>query len=201
MEMKVKVYREPENESLVLNEEELADYHNLIESLGLKNSVVVEDRKCPNVYINLNDDAQKLLRAVCPRGEKIESYVRTTIPLEVLKVYEFAKKNEMFDYCEIWYDDKAPDPMLVGFRYSSEERRQDKSTWNGIYSLLARWGDEALELDQLMQLGYGKIKQSIIDKAEETLSLCRDIKENPDLHVRKYMKGTLQSYISFTPDF
>jgi hypothetical protein len=200
-EMKVKVYREPENESLVLSEEELADYHNLIESLGLKNTVPVEDRKVPNVYVNLNSDARIQLKAVCPRYEKIEDYVKTTIPLEVLKVYEFAKNNEMFDYYEIWYNDKAPDPMLVGFKYENEKRREENSTWNGTYSLLARWGDEALELEQLIQLGYTKIKQSLLDNTEEILYLCRNIKENPDLHVRKYIKGDLQSYLNISPTF
>lgn len=198
--MKVKIYREPENESLILNEEELADYYNLIESLGLKSPVAIEDRKVPNVYQNLNDPTKKQLQAVCPRSLKIEDYTRSTIPLEVLRVYEFAKKNEMFDEYFIWYNDKAPDPMLVGMKYPNEEDRQKQRTWAATYSLLARWGDEALEIEELVKLGYDKIKQAIVDKVEESIFTCKHIQENPDMYVRKYLNSSLP-YVSVSPDF
>lgn len=198
--MKVKIYREPENESLILNEEELADYHDLIESLGLKSSVAVEDRKCPNVYQNLNEPTRKQLQAVCPRSVKIEEYVRTTIPLEVLRVYEFAKNNEMFDFYEIWYNDKAPDPMLIGFKYANEKDKEEKRTWTGSWSLLARWGDESLEIGELCELGYEKIKQAIADNVNEIFFTCQQMKENPDMYVRKYLNSSLP-YLSFTPNF
>lgn len=198
--MKVKIYREPENESLILNEEELADYHALVESLGLKSSVPEEEKKCPNVYQNINNPTKVQLQAVCPRSSKIQEYTRTTIPLEVLRVYDFAKKNEMFDEYYIWYNDKAPDPMLIGFKYASDQDKLEKRTWNGTYSLIARWGDEALEIEELVKLGYQKIKQAISDKVEETLFTCKHIQENPDMYVRKYINSSGFPYISLSPD-
>lgn len=198
--MEVKIYREPENESLILNEEELADYHALVESLGLKAPVPEEEKKCPNVYQNLNNPVKTQLQAVCPRSSKIQDYVRTTIPLEVLRVYEFATKNNMFDEYEIWYNDKAPDPMLIGFKYASEKDKTEGRKWNGVYTLMARWGDEALEMDELVKLGYQKIKQAINDKVEEVLFTCKHMQENPDMYVRKYINSNGFPYISLSPD-
>ena len=40
--MEVKIYREPENEALILDEEQLAEYHQLTSELGLK---VIENIK------------------------------------------------------------------------------------------------------------------------------------------------------------
>jgi len=44
----------------------------------------------------------------------VEKYNKTPIPLEVLKCLKYCKDEGFFNKYEIWYDDKTPDPCLVG---------------------------------------------------------------------------------------
>ena len=194
----VKIYKEPENEGLILDEEQLAEYHGLTERLGL--SISTEPLKCPNVYQAINSSIEKQLRALCPRGCAITEYTRSTIPFEVLKVYEFAKNNEMFHEYEVWWDDKALDPFLIGFNYANNKDQLEKRKWSGTYYLIARWGDETLEIKQLLDLSYSKIKTAILDKVAEMSLTLEHIKKNPDVYVRKYINKDLP-YVSISPEF
>jgi hypothetical protein len=189
--MEVKIYREKENESLVYKEEDLEIYRGLTESLGL--SIPTELPKCPNIYQILNDKAKNQLVAVCPRCVDIKDYKRSTIPIEVLQVYKFAKDNEMFEGYEIWFDDAAPDPMLIGWNYTDDNSREKAYTWNRRKYLIARWGDCALEMSELCAKGFEIIKQKLIDKATEMLTMGKLIVDNPDMYTRKHLDGTLSS--------
>jgi len=66
--MQVKVYREPENEHLILDENALAEYHRLTEELGIP---AVKPEKVPNVYQPLNNAQVRILTALCPASVKI----------------------------------------------------------------------------------------------------------------------------------
>jgi hypothetical protein len=187
--MQVKIYREPENASLIINEDELAEYNELIDSLGLV-APNPDKEKVPNVYMHLNKAMEKQLLTLCPVRTPIETYAKTTIPIEVLKVYKFAKDNDMFESYEIWTDDKNPDPILIGWKYTSKDAKEKGYTWLKDRSIIARWGDEALELPELLQLGYNRLKQQLEDKAKDLSSVCRDITENADLYIRKILAGT-----------
>lgn len=186
--MKVKIYREPENEVLLLDEKELNSYHKLTEKLGLQNE---HKQKTPNVYTPINSATEKLLKALCPTVVDVEKYTYSTIPVEVLQVLDYAKENEMFAGYKIWYANQNPDPLLIGWKWRDEDSKQKGYTWNVDTFLIARWGDEALELNELLKKGFESLKVSLIDSASETLSICRLILENPDQYVRKHLKRNL----------
>ena len=117
--MEVKIYREPENEALILDEEQLAEYHELTAELGLQ-VVEQQENKVPNIYIFLNSAMTKQLHAICPRHSDVQDYKKSTIPVEVLKVLKFAKEQNMYEGDEIWYNDIEPDPLLIGWNFSSD---------------------------------------------------------------------------------
>jgi hypothetical protein len=190
--MEVKIYREPENASLIINEEDMAEYNELISSLGLV-APNPEKEKIPNVYMHLNKAMEKQLLTLCPVRTPAASYTKTTVPLEVLRVYKYAKDNEMFEGYEIWSDDKNPDPILIGWKFSDDEAREKGYSWKKERCIIARWGDEALELSELVQRGYDKLKQQLEDRAKETINLCRDITDNVDLYTRKVLDGSFSS--------
>ena len=191
--MEIKIYREPENTSLMHNEEDLESYNQLMSELGLKTIAVSEEApKCPNVYICVNSAMKKQLKAVCPSSENAEKYTRSTIPLEVLRAYKFAKDNAMYTGFEIWYDDVKPDPLLLGYKLSDEDVARGY-TWNKTFYLIARWGDCALELPDLLQLGFERMKQSLIDQANEAIERAQYIINNPDMHVRKALNNQFNS--------
>jgi len=184
--MEVKIYREPENEALILDEEQLAEYHELTAELGLQ-VVDQQEQKVPNVYTFLNSAMTKQLHAICPRHLKVEEYKKSTIPVEVLKVLKFAKEQNMYEGYEIWYNDVEPDPLLIGWNYSNDRARENNYDWQKDRFLMARWGDCAMELPELLQVGFDKLKQELIDKAKQAISTCKSVIEDPDMYVRKVL--------------
>lgn len=194
--MEVKIYREPENETLILDEEQLAEYNDLALELGFRTQSNVEEQNVPNVYISLNTAMEKQLKAICPMKVDADKYNKSTIPLEVLKVYKFCKDNKMFDGFHIWYNDVDPDPMLIGWNWKSESDKEKGYSWNLNRFLIARWGDCALELPELLELGFRKMKQELLDKAQSAIDKCNAVLSNPDLHVRKILSNTTESDIS-----
>ncbi len=186
--MEVKIYREPENEAIIIDEDSLKEYHELTEKLGLKNEV---KEKVPNVYVAINDAMSKLLKALCPNTEKVADYNKSTIPLEVLKVLDFTKENEMFEGYEVWHAQNDPDPLLIGWKYLSDEDREKDFSWRRKYYLIARWGDCALELDDLLKKGFDVLKTCLVDSAKEVQNYTNSVLNDPDGYVRKHLKSNL----------
>jgi hypothetical protein len=184
--MEVKIYREPENEALILDEAQLAEYHELTSELGLQ-VVTQQEQQVPNVYTFLNSAMTKQLHAICPRHTAVVDYKKSTIPVEVLKVLKFAKDNNMYEGYEIWYNDIEPDPLLIGWNYSNDTAREKKYDWQKDRFLMARWGDCAIELPELLQVGFDKLKQELLDKAKQAISTCKSVMEDPDVYVRKVL--------------
>jgi hypothetical protein len=185
--MEVKIYREKENEVLILDEGQLAEYHQLTAELGLHVIDDSEKQKVPNVYTFLNSAMTKQIHAICPMHVDVVSYKKSTIPVEVLKVLKFAKDNNMYEGYEIWYNDVEPDPLLIGWNYSNENARVNKYNWVKDRFLMARWGDCAMEIPELLQLGFDKLKENLLDKAKSAISTCQSVINEPDLHVRKLL--------------
>ncbi|MCI4437373.1 MAG: hypothetical protein JHC33_11260 [Ignisphaera sp.] len=194
--MEVKIYREPENESLILDEVQLAEYNDLALELGFGTQSNIEEQNVPNIYVSLNLAMEKQLKAVCPMKVDADKYNKSTIPLEVLKVYKFAKDNKMFDGFHIWYNDVDPDPLLIGWNWKSATDKEKDYTWNLNRFLIARWGDCALELPQLLELGFNKMKQELMDKAQSAIDKCNSVLSNPDIYVRKILSNTTEGDIS-----
>jgi len=185
--MEVKIYREKENEVLILDEGQLAEYHQLTAELGLHVIDDSEKQKVPNVYTFLNSAMTKQIHAICPMHVDVVNYKKSTIPVEVLKVLKFAKDNNMYEGYEIWYNDVEPDPLLIGWNYSNENARTNKYNWVKDRFLMARWGDCAMEIPELLQLGFDKLKENLLDKAKSAISTCQSVINEPDLHVRKLL--------------
>lgn len=194
--MEVKIYREPENVSLILDENQLVEYNDLALELGFATTENVEENNVPNVYISLNSAMQKQLKTICPVKVDADKYTKSTIPLEVLKVYKFAKDNKMFDGFHIWYNDVDPDPMLIGWNWQTEKDKANNYTWCIDRFLIARWGDCALELPELLELGFKKMKEELLDKAADAVDKCNAVLANPDLYVRKILSNNMESHIS-----
>ena len=97
----------------------------------------------------------------------------------------------MFDDFQIWYANKEKDPLLIGRKWRSESDKKNNYSWNMDNYLIARWGDESLEIEQLLKKGFNAIKLSLIDSAQDVLGMAKLIIENPDSYVRKHLKNNL----------
>jgi len=187
--MEVKIYRELENETLILNETDLQQYNELALELGLATKENSEENNCPVVYPILNEVMQRQLRALCPASELIENYKRSTIPLEILTVYKFCKDNKMFDEVKIWYDDKQLDPLVIGYNWMDEEAKSKGYNWKKNKYLIARWGDCAKEISELLNDGFERVKLELVEKAQVAREKCNSIISSPDIYTRKIING------------
>lgn len=182
--MKVKIYREPENQELILDEAKLAEYNQLLEELGI---AISTEKKTPNVYQYLNSAMVKQIHVLCPMHIAVDRYTKSTIPVEVLKVLQYCKDQEMFDGYSVWWDDTAPDPVLIGWKWMSEEDKERNYSWRTDKYLIARWGDCDMEIPELMAKGFERIRQELIDKAVLAIERCNSVISNPDVYVRKIL--------------
>jgi len=192
--MEVKIYREPENVGLLLDENELAEYQTLAEELGIPE---VKPDKTPSVYQTLNHVQIRALKALCPAETSLENYSRSTIPVEVLRAIKFIKENEMFDFIKVWYDDKNPDPIIVGEKYRTENDRINGYTWNTEKVLVARWGDCAYELPELVEMGKERLKREFTEKAIDRQQKIESFLQHPEIYINKYLSD---GYINFERD-
>jgi hypothetical protein len=188
--MEVKIYREKENESLIINENDLKEYNTLALELGLQTKENVESENCPIVYPILNEAMQRQLRALCPSSLPIDKYIRTTIPLEILKVCKFIKDNDIFDELKVWFDDKQLDPLVIGYKWPDEESKEKGYTWRMNKYLIARWGDCAKEIPELLQDGFERVKLELQEKAIVAKEKCDSVLSNLDVYTRKIVNGT-----------
>ncbi len=187
--MEVKIYRELENESLILNESDLEQYNSLALELGIATKEKADANDCPVIYPILNDAMQRQLKALCPAVEDIGNYKRSTIPLEILTVYKFCKDNNMFDEVKIWYDDKQLDPLVIGYNWNSEEDKEKDYKWRKNKYLIARWGDCAKEIPELLNDGFERMKLQLQEKAIVAQEKCNSVLNNLDVYTRKIVNG------------
>jgi hypothetical protein len=182
--MEVKIYREPENIGLLLDENELEEYQKLAEEIGIPE---VKPDKIPSVYQTLNSVQVRALDSLCPCKVKLENYNRSTIPVEVLRAVKLIKENEMFDFIKVWYDDKEPDPIIVGEKYRTQTDREKGYDWNTEKILIARWGDCAYELPELVDMGRERLKQEFTEKAIVAQQKIESFLKYPELYVNKFL--------------
>lgn len=184
--MQVKIYREPENESLILDEEALAKYHELVSSLGIP---VVTPKKVPSVYQSLNTAQSRILTALCPLKSRIKAFNKSAIPVEILETIKFVTDNEMFDEIEIWCDDTKPDPLVIGKHYRSPEDKASGYNWNMHSTLIARWGDCAYEFPVLLEMGTERIQQNFMQIAVIAKQAVQNFIDCPDMHVQQFINN------------
>jgi hypothetical protein len=192
--MEVKIYREPENVGLLLDENELAEYQQLAEELGIPE---VKQGKTPSIYQTLNQVQIRALEALCPAKTSLEDYNRSTIPVEVLRALKFIKENEMFDFIKVWFDNKNPDPLIVGEKYRTQGDREKEYTWNTEKILVARWGDCAYELPELVEMGKERLKREFTEKAIDKQQKIESFLQHPEVYVNKFLND---GYINFERD-
>lgn len=115
MEETVQIYQDEDLLDTVMDTEKVEKWHELVKTLGLVGqTTVVKDGKSPVPFMLLNDRFTHVLETLCPRKIKSDLYDKGPIPLKVLEALKFIGEEKFFNYTEVWYDDKAPDPFLLG---------------------------------------------------------------------------------------
>lgn len=85
----------------------------------------------------IDPKTSKIIRTLCPRLVDFREYKESTIPLDVLQEIQKCEKNGWYSKIQIAFDDKSPDPFVIGILPSEH-------SWNASRHLIARWGAELL---------------------------------------------------------
>lgn len=160
--MATEIFIEPE--LMELEQPEVAqEWFDICSELGLKHQLShadkSEDKKAPP-YMYVDPKTSRIIKTLCPVQVKYADYKASTIPLDVLKEIHKAEKNGWYSKICICYDDKSPDPFVVGFTKAESE-------WNADIHLIARWGAELLPFEVLEQKAVARMKQEATDALRE----------------------------------
>jgi hypothetical protein len=111
----VQIYQNEELNDVVFDITSTDEWKQIAQELNLDNQLkFIESSNSPNPYPFINESMERIFTTLCPRKVDVKDYNKTTIPLEVLKQLSFSVKEGHFSKVEVWYDDKSPDPFLVG---------------------------------------------------------------------------------------
>jgi hypothetical protein len=121
-----------------------------------------------------------MFKVLCACPVPVKEYDKTPIPLEVLSLIALSEKEKYFDELQIWYDNEAPDPILVGIKAGA-------NSWEKDIWLLARWGAEKVGFEYLEAEAVKRLTATITSKAKEVKAkaegILRDTKQEALNHL------------------
>lgn len=198
---------------LIHDSEKLQKWNDMVEVLGLEGQKKIQkNERSPIPFLHLKKTMENILRTLCPAKDSIENFKTTPIPLEVLDLIGLSVRERYFGKIEIWYDDKNPDPCVIGitgFWYQSEysnprnadldgkqfktfEDCKEAGATGSIYFcedqkyLIAKWGDVKYPFESLKEMAIKRFK------AERAISIKRDIanlqRELEDIDIEAMIK-------------
>jgi hypothetical protein len=187
MKTVVETYIIEETQELIYDNEKLDQWNQLIESLGLQGQkTVVKTDKSPIPFLWMNETLVNVFEELCPRKVMIGVYNKTPIPVEILSLVSLCQKEEYFGKIEVWYNDKSPDPAVIGYRYTKGNSEWELNYYAEKY-LIGRWADVKASIAELTE----KAKQLFIRRRTNELTL--QIKQ----HERELQDVTLKADAEF----
>ena len=190
--MATEIFIEPE--LMELEQPEIAqEWFEICSELGLDNQLAhadkSEERKAPP-YMYVDPKTARIVKTLCPVEVKYQDYKTSTIPLDVLKEIQKAEKNGWYSKIHICYDDKSPDPFVVGFTKA-------ESSWNADIHLIARWGAELLPFEVLEQKAIARMKDEAAEALKELQFKVNNALANVDMFTKSLLNGVDKPELKF----
>jgi len=114
--METEIYFHQELSDVTFEVEALDEWKAIAGKLKMdKQLSLTKGKDSPIPYPWMNETMVRVFNQLCPRSVEYTEYDKTPIPLEVMKQIAFTVKDKHFSKIEIWYDDKTPCPVVVGF--------------------------------------------------------------------------------------
>jgi hypothetical protein len=111
----IQSFKNQELDNLAFDIENQQEFKELASRLGMgKQSAFIERSGSAMPYPFINTAMENQFTTLCPRKVDYKEYDKTPIPLEVMRELSFVVGENYFSKVEVWYDDKSPDPFLVG---------------------------------------------------------------------------------------
>lgn len=150
----------------------------LVEDLGLEGQrqLCSVSPESPIPFPAMNKEMVRVYETLCPVKRVVKDYNKTAIPIRVLEIAGFCVMKEYFGKIEVWYDDKEPDPILVGCD------GEDKY-------ILARWAAEIEEYAVLRRKAIERKAAEMIMKLEKNKQECMNAVTNVNNLTAQWMTG------------
>lgn len=205
MKTVVETYIMEETQALIYDDAKLDEWNKYVNDLGLTGQhSIVKPTKSPMPFIHVTPVLKNIFNTLCPVAVSIEKYNVAPIPLEILSLVSLAKREHYFEEIQIWYDDKATDPVCVGINYENyyaqndegslkgsfptkaeAQAKMDANGWtkhkpyptNKVFYLMGRWGDVKRSFADLATLAHAKYLAS---KGSELTLKIRELKRKLD---------------------
>jgi hypothetical protein len=168
--MKTEIFIEPELAELE-SAEVSAEWSAICKELGLDGQVKLSEKSPelkPPPYRAIDPKTERIIRTLCPEKMSVEDYSVSAIPFDIVQEIKKCVDNEWYRRLYIFFDNKSPDPFLVG-RLTAD--------WNSPWHLIARWGDELLPFEELEL----KAVNRLMNEAKEALS---DMKSKMEYYIQ-----------------
>ena len=205
--------------------EALDEWKQTCKDLGLDAQLsLTKGKDSPIPYPFINTTMERVYKTICPANVEYKEYKKTTMPLVVLKQIAFSVKENHFEKIEIWYDDKAPDPIAVGFhgywyemswydnsnkdlkdhKFSSKEEAIANGAQHPSFAteekyIIARWGDELRDFSELKTIARDRLVDKYANEYKMTISNCQSKLNAVNENVTAYLAGDIsESSISST---
>lgn len=182
--MATEIFIEPELAEL--EQPEMAQqWFEIASELGLINQLSHADRseekKAPP-YMHVDAKTGRIIMTLCPIQVSYQLYKASTIPLDVLKEIAKCEKNGWYSKICICYDDKSPDPFVLGFTHN-------ESKWQRDIHLIARWGAELMPFEMLEQKATERLRSTALRALKELEFKAKSAIEDVDNYIQTQLSG------------
>jgi len=188
--MKTEIFIEPELAELE-SAEVSAEWSAICQELGLDGQVKLSEKSPelkPPPYRAIDQRTERIIRTLCPEKMPVASYSASAIPLDIVQEIKKCVDNEWYHSLYIFFDNKSPDPFLVG-RLTAE--------WNSPWHLIARWGDELLPFEELELKAVNRLMNEAKEALADMKSKMEYYIQNPTGFVQRILSGMEKPEISF----
>ena len=189
------IFIEPELQELEQTEQAL-EWFEICTELGLEKQLKTadksEEKKAPP-YMAIDPKTSHIIRTLCPRVVEYKKYSASTIPLDVLREIQKVEKNGWYAQIQICYDDKSPDPFVIGLAHGD-------SNWDRAIHLIARWGGELLPFELLEEKAVARMKNNATEALLEMKFKVETALKNIDGFTSSLLEGKELPTINFKCD-
>lgn len=191
--MATEIFIEPELAEL--EQPEIAQqWFEIASELGLTNQLIHADRseekKAPP-YMHVDAKTGRIIMTLCPVQVEYANYKASTIPLDVLKEIAKCEKNRWYSKICICYDDKSPDPFVLGFTHN-------ESKWQRDIHLIARWGAELMPFEMLEQKATERLRSTALRALKELEFKAKSAIEDVDNYIQTQLSGLPNIKLDFS---
>lgn len=184
--------------SLVHDATDLQKWNDLVSFLDLSGQkTIVKEDKSPIPFLWMNETLIATFKVLCPTETDITKYNKMPIPLEILDLVALSKREEYFDYIEIWYDEKTKDPVCIGQK--TKEEYKDRDEWYRKYHtekyLIGKWSDVKASFNELLERAKNRfINEKSLELKQTIKNATRQLEDIQEEAARKFGFGTSKAY-------